>query len=110
MSASHDNFETRLASLEREVAQLREQVALSSANAEAARVPVAGAGHDVAEVRAGLRAHTLALNALRETQLEQGEEIREQSREMRQGFTTLVTGMAHITTLLTQSGGPAELS
>ena len=64
MSASHDSFETQLASLEREVAQLREQVALSSANAEAARVLAAGADRDVAEVRA----HTQALNALRETQ------------------------------------------
>ena len=110
MSASHDSFETRLASLEREVAQLREQVALSSANAEAARVLAAGADHDVAEVRAELRAHTQALNALRETQLEQGREIREQGRGMREGFATLATGMAQITALLTQSDGPEQLS
>jgi chromosome segregation ATPase len=112
VSASHDGFETRLASLGREVAQLREQVALSNANAEAARVLAAGADRDVAEVRAELRAHTQALNALRETQLEQGREIREQGRqireqgrEMREGFATLATGMAKITALLTQSGG-----
>jgi chromosome segregation ATPase len=115
MSAPHDGFEARLASLEREVAQLREQVALSSADAAAARVLAAGADHDVAEVRAELRAHTQVLNALRETQLEQGREMREgfaehdrkitaQGREMREGFATLATGMAQITALLTQPG------
>ncbi|MGH3902463.1 MAG: hypothetical protein ACRDTA_30245 [Pseudonocardiaceae bacterium] len=37
-----------------------------------------------------LRAHTQALNALREVQLEQ-------DREMREGFSTLATGTAQIT-------------
>lgn len=113
MSPVRDNFEARLASLEREVSQLREQVALSSADAAAARVLAAGADRDVGEVRAELRAHTQALNALRETQLEQGQEIRvldqeiqELGREMRAGFATLSTGMAQITALLTQRGEP----
>ena len=44
-------FETRLASLEREVVQLREQVALSGADAVAARVLAAGSDRDVSEVR-----------------------------------------------------------
>lgn len=104
MSTARDDFETRLASLEREVSQLREQVALSSADAAAARVLAAGADRDVGEVRAELRAHTQALNALRETQLEQGQEIGELGREMRAGFATLSTGMAQITALLTQRG------
>ena len=47
---------------EREVARLREQVALTASDAAAARVLAAGADHDVAEVRAELRAHTQALN------------------------------------------------
>jgi len=122
VSSSGDGFETRLASLECEVAQLRERVALSSADAVAARVLAAGSDRDVSQVRAELRAHTQALNALRETQLDQGHEMRagfaeqdrritEQGREMREGFATLATGMAQITALLTQMGPPgAELS
>ena len=51
-----------MALLEREVARLREQVALTASDAAAARVLAAGADHDVAEVRAELRAHTQALN------------------------------------------------
>ena len=97
MSTARDDCESRLASLEREVSQLREQVALSSADAAAARVLAAGADRDVGEVRAELRAHTQALNALRETQLEQGQEIRELGREMHAGFATLSTGMTQIT-------------
>ena len=96
-----DEIEARFTSLEQEVARLREQVAHTSseaaaarADAAAARVLAAGADRDVSEVRAELHAHTQALNALRETQLEQG-------REMREGFTKVAVGMAQITTLLT---------
>ncbi|MGH3771391.1 MAG: hypothetical protein ACRDRW_08355 [Pseudonocardiaceae bacterium] len=127
MPASADDIETRLAIVERDVAQLREQAALASSDAAAARVLAAGADHDVSEVRAELRAHTSALNALRETQLEQcremregfdeqgrrideqGQRIDEQGREMREGFATLATGMAQITVLLTNLGGPEGL-
>ncbi|MGH3717568.1 MAG: hypothetical protein ACRDRI_01770 [Pseudonocardiaceae bacterium] len=123
MPASGDDIETRLAIVERDVAQLREQTALASSDAAAARVLAAGADHDVSEVRAELRAHTQALNALRETQLEQSHEMRgmrecfaeqgqridEQGREMREGFATLATGMAQITALLTNLGEPEEL-
>jgi hypothetical protein len=56
------------------------------------------------------RAHTQALNALRETQLEQGRKIDEQSQEMREGFAKLATGMAQITALLTNSGTSEEQS
>jgi chromosome segregation ATPase len=69
------DLETRVGILEREVARLREQAALTGSDAAAARVLAAGADHDVSEVRSELRAHTRALNALRETQLEQGESI-----------------------------------
>lgn len=69
----------------------------------------------MSEVRAELRAHTQGLNALRETQLdqggeiavlrrelaEQGREMREGFSEMREGFATVATGMAQITALLT---------
>ncbi|HEY2766060.1 MAG TPA: hypothetical protein VGJ13_18925 [Pseudonocardiaceae bacterium] len=76
-----DDLESRVASLEHEVVQLREQVALT--NAAAARVLAAGADRDVSEVRAELRAHTQGLNALRETQLEQGHEITALRQDMR---------------------------
>lgn len=119
MAAPDDDFETRLTSLEGEVARLREQAALTSTDVAAARVLAAGADHDVSEVRAELRAHTQGLNALRETQLEQGGEIvslrreivslrresAEQGRGMREGFATVTTGMAQITALLTTIEG-----
>ncbi|MGH3896891.1 MAG: hypothetical protein ACRDTA_01305 [Pseudonocardiaceae bacterium] len=115
MADSDNNLESRVAILEREVARLREQAALTSSDAAAARVLAAGADHDVSEVRAELRAHTQALNALRETQLEQGEAIiglRQDMTGLRQnvtgldqkmsaGFATLNTGMTQITALLT---------
>ena len=119
-----DDVEARFTRLEHEVAELREQVALTRSDAAAARVLAAGADRDVSEVRAELRAHTQGLNALRETQLEQGQEINELRHEMREGFTsqgrridaleremrggfaTMATGMAQITALLTDIRGP----
>jgi chromosome segregation ATPase len=108
-----DEVEARFSRLEHEVAELREELALTRSEAAAARVLAAGADRDVSEVRAELRAHTQGLNALRETQLEQGRkvddlsrEVRAQGREMRAGFATLSTGMAQITALLTGLTGP----
>jgi chromosome segregation ATPase len=126
-----DDVEARFTRLEHEVAELREQVALTRSDAAAARVLAAGADRDVSEVRAELRAHTQGLNALRETQLEQsralgeqrqeinglrhemregftsqGQRIDELEREMRGGFATMATGMAQITALLTDIRGP----
>lgn len=102
-----DDVERRLTALEHEVAHLREQVSLAGTEAAAARVLAAGADRDVSEVRAELRAHTHALNALRETQLEQGRlqlergrQLQEQGRAMADGFATLHTGMAQIVSLL----------
>jgi chromosome segregation ATPase len=127
-----EDIENRVGILEQEVAQLREQAALSSSDATAARVLAAGADRDVSEVRSELRAHTRALNALRETQLEQGRMIAEQGRilaehgraitgihqqlaehgraivgldqKMSAGFTTLHTGMEKIIALLENAG------
>ncbi|MGH3721989.1 MAG: hypothetical protein ACRDRI_24720 [Pseudonocardiaceae bacterium] len=112
-----DDVEARLAVLEREVARLREQAVLISSDATtarvdaaAARVLAAGADSDVSEVRAELRAHIQVLNALRETQLEQAQEMREGfteiRKEMREGFAIQATGMAQITALLTKIAGP----
>jgi hypothetical protein len=119
-----DDVEARLAILEREVARLREHSILISSDATgarvdaaAARVLAAGADRDVSEVRAELRAHIQALNALRETQLEQAREMREGFAEMRaemregfaktrEAFATQAIGMAEITALLTKIAGP----
>jgi uncharacterized coiled-coil DUF342 family protein len=117
-----DDLEARLAILEREVARLREQSILISSDATTARVDAAarvlasGADHDVSEVRAELRAHIQALNALRETQLEQAQEMREGFAEVRaemregfaevrEGFAHQAAGMAQITALLTKIAG-----
>jgi hypothetical protein len=108
----NDDIETRVTILEREVVRLREQVMLSSSDAAAARVLASGADHDVSEVRAELRAHTQALNALREIQLEQGraisgldQRVAGLDQKMTEGFATLSTGMAQITALLTGIAG-----
>lgn len=87
------------------MAELREQVTLAKSDAVAARVLASGAARDVSEVRAELRAHTRGLNALRETQLEQGRAIDGLRQETRNGFATMATGMAQITALLTESRG-----
>ena len=103
-----------MSALEREMAELRERVALANGDADAARVLAAGADRNVAEVRAELRAHTRALNALRETQVEFqqtqlrfGAELQKQRAELsaldgrvRDGFATMGSGMAEITRLL----------
>jgi chromosome segregation ATPase len=112
---SNGDIETRVAILEREVVRLREQVALSSSDAAGARVLAAGADRDVSEVRAELRAHTQALNALRETQLEQGraiagldQKVTGLDQRMTEGFATLGVGKAQITALLTGITGSGQ--
>ncbi len=84
MTTSGDNVERRVARLERDVARLREEVALAGSDASAARTLAAGADRDVSEVRAELRAHTQALNALRQTQLEQGQTYTQALNALRQ--------------------------
>jgi hypothetical protein len=126
---SNDDIETRVSGLEREVARLREQAALTRSDAAGARVLAAGADRDVSEVRAELRAHTQGLNALRETQLEQGraiaglrtdfagqgraiaglrEDLAAQGQQMTEGFATVNTGMTQITVLLTRIADSSE--
>jgi chromosome segregation ATPase len=106
----NDELEPRFTKLEYEVARLREDVA-------SARALAALADRDVAELRTEMRAHHKVLNALRETQLEQGQQIDELRREMhqeigelrqemREGFAVQSTGMAQITALLTTIAGP----
>jgi septal ring factor EnvC (AmiA/AmiB activator) len=89
------------------IRQLRADLAVVATDAQAARTLAAGADRDVSEVRAELRAHTRVLNALRETQAEQGRTIAELRAgladlrvEMRAGFAALASGMGDITRLL----------
>jgi chromosome segregation ATPase len=123
-----DGLESRFCRLEHQVSRLREDVA-------SARALAALADRDVAELRTEMRAHHKVLNALRETQLEQGKQFDELRREMhqeisglrqemhqeiggmrqeigglrqemREGFAMQSTGMAQITALLTTIAGP----
>ncbi|MGH3469732.1 MAG: hypothetical protein ACRDQF_18580 [Thermocrispum sp.] len=70
-----NDLDRRVSRLENEMADMRGEVATTRIDAAAARALAAGADHDVSEVRGELRAHTAALNALRETQLEQGRDL-----------------------------------
>lgn len=109
--AQPEDLDSRVRRLEREVALLRERVAESAVNASAARTLASGADRDVSDVRAELRAHLRTLNALRQTQLEMQEgmrdmradlrgEIAELRTEMRGSFSVVNTGMAQISALL----------
>ena len=99
------DLELRFTKLEHEVTRLREDVA-------SARALAALADRDVAELRTEMRGYRQVLNALRETQLEQGQQIDELRQEigglrteMREGFAIQATGMAQITALLTTIAG-----
>jgi hypothetical protein len=50
----------------------------------------------VADFRLELKAHRKALEALRQTQVEQGKKMDEGFKEMRNGFGTIHVGMAQI--------------
>ena len=71
-----------MSSLEDQVSHLREQVLTTRSDAAAARVLAGGADRDVAAFGAKLDAHTRTLNALRETQVEQGELLREHGQRL----------------------------
>jgi hypothetical protein len=98
--------------LDARVTSLEQQMTAVSAEAKAAFVLAREADRDVFVTRDKLNAHTKVLNALRQTQLEHGEKLREHDarfdgleREMRNGFSTLNVGIAQIIALLTGSAG-----
>ncbi|HEX4705807.1 MAG TPA: hypothetical protein VH352_27060 [Pseudonocardiaceae bacterium] len=102
--SSIEDLETRVAALERQAADVRQDAA-------AARVLAGAADRDVSEFRVELRAHTSTLNALRETQLEQQEQLARLEDKVdsglarlegkvNDGFTKTSLGMAQITALL----------
>jgi hypothetical protein len=108
------DLEARVRDLEHEVLRLKDGVEISRADAAAARVLAGGADRDVSDMKTLLRAHTQTLNALRETQIEQGQKLTDLDAkldarttslqaqidglraEMRRGFGTLHTGMAQL--------------
>ena len=103
---SMEELEARVAALESAVKVIREDAA-------AARVLAGGADRDVSAFGAKLDTHKVLLEALRETQVEQGQMIAEQGRrigglerEMREGFSKLAIGQAEITTLLKNLANP----
>jgi chromosome segregation ATPase len=96
MATPGDDHETRIRVLEEKIEDLRGQIARARSDAAAARVLAGGADKDVADMRAELRAHTKALNALRETQIEQGQEISDLRTEMRVGFAKVDAGFAEM--------------
>jgi chromosome segregation ATPase len=124
------DLEARVRDLEHEVLRLKDSVEISRADASAARVLAGGADRDVSDVKTLLRAHTQTLNALRETQIEQGQKLTDLDAkldarttslqaqttslqaqidglhaEMRRGFGTLHTGMAQLLAALPNQQG-----
>jgi uncharacterized coiled-coil DUF342 family protein len=82
---------TKVADVRTEVAQVRSEVADVRTELR----------ESIAKVHDRLRAHDKSLEALRLTQIEQGQEMREGFTTMREGFTTVNLGMAQMTALLT---------
>lgn len=68
------------------VTRLEGEVVRARQDAAEARVLAVGADRDVSTMQVQLRAHTRSLEALRTTQLEQGNEIHVLRGEMREGF------------------------
>ncbi|MFE0026490.1 hypothetical protein [Amycolatopsis sp. NPDC059021] len=91
--ASLEELEARMDSLERQMAQLRQ-------DSTAAHVLANAAARDVTEFRETLNGHTSLLNAIRETQLEQGQRLDRLERKVDEGFTKVNLGMNQITVLL----------
>ncbi|MEU3274501.1 hypothetical protein ABZ639_26965 [Saccharomonospora sp. NPDC006951] len=104
-----DNVEQRLTALEESVAQYDEAARaarVARLDAAAARELSSGAYEEVGQARVELRAHTSTLNALRETQLEHGEQI----AELRAATAQVQAGIAQITRLLTHRIDEADSS
>jgi hypothetical protein len=112
------------------VSRLEHEVRLAREDAAAARVLAGGADRDVSAMRTELRAHIKSLEALRKTQLEQSDEMRdgfadvraemrdgfakadtrfaEVETTMRDGFTKLALGQSQITALLNIAIGRSD--
>ena len=101
--------------LNRRVTRLESEMVKARADAAAARVLASGAARDVSGMRVELRARTQLLNALRETQMEQGKTLAQHAKElggvkseMRTGFRTLGLGQAKLVELLSAHLGRSD--
>lgn len=104
------DLEARVAALEARLGEVEQQVSTAQTDASAARELAAGADRDVSEVRAELRAHTRALNALRETQVEQGQAMHREFAEMRARLDQTTGGLDQILGLLNTLIAPDDKS
>jgi predicted nucleic acid-binding Zn-ribbon protein len=91
--SSLEELEQRLASAERDIVALREQVT-------DAHTLAAHADRDVAEFRTELRAQTRLIGALRETQVEQGEKIDAHYAELKADVAEVKVGISQIVGML----------
>lgn len=80
-----------LEELERRVATLEAELAIVRQEAAAARALAAGADGDVADVRAELRGHTRVLGALRETQVAHYADHKADTAEIKAGIAQIST-------------------
>lgn len=125
-----DDLTNRVDALEEQGRDMRAEITSAKTDAAAARTLAAGADRDVGETRAVLRAHTGALNALRETQIDHGRTLSEHSRILSEHsrvlaehgrilsvhgdkldqhgrmLHTVQAGVDHIIDLLTEPGRP----
>ncbi|MBE8520949.1 hypothetical protein ILP97_26265 [Amycolatopsis sp. H6(2020)] len=98
-----------LEDLEARVTALEEQVRHTRQDAAAARILAGTADRDVSEFKQTLNGHTQVLNALRETQIEHGQDISGLMTEAgairaetQSGFTKVNIGMEQMSRLLQQ--------
>lgn len=72
------------AELKKRVTKLESEVRRAREDSAAARILAGGADRDVSEMQAELRAHTGSLEALRETQVEQGKTLAKHGKRLDQ--------------------------
>ena len=98
-----EELEARVAALEGQMRHVRQDAA-------AARVLAGGADRDVSAFGARLDAQQRLLEALRETQAEQGQRLVGLESEMRQGFATLESRLGGVDGRLAGlEGGQAQI-
>jgi hypothetical protein len=97
-----EELRRRMDAMEAEMDALREHVATT-------RAVVAINDRDVAEFKTELRAHKQVLQALRETQIEQGRRLENLESKVDRGFATVLAGVQAIADRLPEApgGGPS---
>ncbi len=92
-----------LEDLEARVNILEEQMLSTRQDAAAARVLAGTADRDVSEFKQTLNGHTKVLNAVRETQVEQGQRLDRLEAKVDSGFTKVNIAIEQIAQLLHQA-------